>query len=69
MYPTLWEPVLAAGAPASELQQVTERLERLRPLAGQAVEAMLGQVLDRAISDAAAKELAAPPQHPKEKRR
>jgi DNA-binding transcriptional MerR regulator len=54
----LWAPFIAAGAPPGELASLTERLERLRPVAGQAVEAVLSQVLDRAISDAAARELA-----------
>lgn len=55
----LWAPFLEAGAPPEQLPELTARLERLRPVAGQAVEAVLGQVLDRKISDTAARELAA----------
>jgi DNA-binding transcriptional MerR regulator len=54
----LWAPFLDAGAPPDQLPELTARIERLRPLAGQAVEAVLGQVLDRAVTDAAARELA-----------
>jgi DNA-binding transcriptional MerR regulator len=63
----LWAPFVAAGAPPDQLLALTERLERLRPLAGQAVEAVLGQVLDRAISETAARELTVLPREPKQK--
>jgi DNA-binding transcriptional MerR regulator len=58
----LWGPFVASGAPVERVQQLTGRLERLRPVAGQAVEAVeavLGQVLDRAIAEAAARHRAA----------
>lgn len=54
----LWAPFLAAGAPAGKLQEVTSQLERLRPVASEAVGAVLDQVLDRAISETAAREFA-----------
>lgn len=54
----LWTPYLAAGAPAHKLQDITAQLDRLRPVASEAVGAVLDQVLDRAISDTAARELA-----------
>lgn len=54
----LWAPFLKAGAPPEQLQELTERLERLRPVAGQAVEAVLSQVMDRAIAQTAAREFA-----------
>lgn len=54
----LWAPFLAAGAPPERLQALTEQLERLRPIASEAVGAVLDQVLDRAIADAAAREFA-----------
>ncbi len=55
----LWAPFLKAGAPAGQLLELTQSLERLRPIAGQAVEAVLSQRMDRAIAETAARELAA----------
>jgi DNA-binding transcriptional MerR regulator len=54
----LWAPFMKSGAPSEKLQQLTEQLERVRPIAGQAVEAVLSQVMDRAIAETAARELA-----------
>lgn len=54
----LWAPFLAAGAPAEKLQDITAQLDRLRPVASEAVGAVLDQVLDRAIADTAAREFA-----------
>ena len=54
----LWVPWRKAGAPPARLPELTARLERLRPVAGQAVDAVLSQVMDRAIAEAAAREIA-----------
>ncbi len=57
----LWVPFIAAGAPPNKLQKLTEQLERMRPIAGQVVEAVLEQVMDRAIAETATREVASLP--------
>ncbi|MGH9306835.1 MAG: MerR family transcriptional regulator, partial [Acidimicrobiales bacterium] len=50
----LWEPFLAQGMPPERLGELTEMLRRQRPLAAQAVTAVLGQALESAVDGAIA---------------
>ncbi|HEV7886129.1 MAG TPA: MerR family transcriptional regulator [Acidimicrobiales bacterium] len=51
----IWEPFAAAGMPADRLPDITEALERQRPLAEQAVSAAMAHAMQRRV-DAVAKE-------------
>jgi DNA-binding transcriptional MerR regulator len=54
----VWEPFVAAGLPAERLPEVTEALKRVRPTAFAAVQAVLAQEMEQAVSDSAAKQAA-----------
>jgi DNA-binding transcriptional MerR regulator len=43
----VWQPFVAAGMPSERLPQVTEALERMRPLAATSVHTMLAQAMER----------------------
>jgi len=49
----IWEPFVRAGMPASDVPRVTAALQRLRPIASVAVDAVLAQAMDRATAEAA----------------
>jgi DNA-binding transcriptional MerR regulator len=54
----VWEPFVAAGLPVERLGEVTQALRRVRPTAFAAVQAVLAQEMERAVSDSAAKQAA-----------
>ena len=54
----VWEPFVAAGLPPERLAGVTEALQRVRPLAGAAMEATLAQAMERAVAASAARQVA-----------
>jgi DNA-binding transcriptional MerR regulator len=53
----VWRPFQDAGEPAEEWPRVREALERLRPLAGEALLAMFGLVMTEAVERALEREL------------
>jgi len=55
---TVWEPFEAAGKPEADWPRVQEALEKLRPLAGEAVIATFRMVMGRAVDAEAARMMA-----------
>jgi DNA-binding transcriptional MerR regulator len=55
---TVWEPFEAAGKPEADWPRVQEALERLRPLAGEAVTATFRMAMGRAVDEEAARMMA-----------
>jgi DNA-binding transcriptional MerR regulator len=53
----VWRPFQEAGEPKEEWQRVREALEKLRPLAGEALMAMFGLVMTEAVERALEREL------------
>jgi sugar phosphate isomerase/epimerase len=53
----VWKPFNRAGRPEEEWPQVREALERLRPLASEAVLAIFQQVMSEAVEEAAGRQL------------
>ena len=54
----VWRPFHQAGEPKEDWPRVRDALERLRPLAGEALMAMFGLVMTEAVEEALEKELA-----------
>ena len=54
---SVWKPFNEAGRPEEEWPKVRESLERLRPLASEAVLAIFQQVMSEAVEDASAREI------------
>ncbi len=54
----LWEPFVAAGLPADRLSDLTDALQRVRPLATTAMEATLAHAMERAVAASAARQMA-----------
>ena len=54
----VWEPFVAAGMPADRLPEVTEALQRSRPMATAAMEATLAHAMERAVAASAARQMA-----------
>jgi DNA-binding transcriptional MerR regulator len=54
----LWEPFVAAGLPAERLTELTDALQRVRPLASAAMEATLAHAMERAVAASAARQMA-----------
>src|SRR5215212_6230731 len=54
---SVWKPFNRAGRPEEEWPQVREALERLRPLASEALLATFQQVMSEAVEEAAGREL------------
>ena len=54
---TIWEPFDRAGRPEEEWERVRESLERLRPLASEALLAVFQMVMSEAVEETAAREL------------
>ena len=54
----VWEPFAAAGLPAERLSEVTEALQRVRPLATAAMEVTLARAMERAVADSATRQMA-----------
>ena len=54
----LWEPFVAAGLPAERLAQLTEALQRVRPLATAAMDATLAHAMERAVAASATRQMA-----------
>jgi DNA-binding transcriptional MerR regulator len=54
----VWEPFVEAGMPPDRLPEVTEALQRVRPLALQTVEAVLAAAMERAVAESAARQVA-----------
>jgi hypothetical protein len=54
----VWRPFDQAGEPAEDWPRVRDALERLRPLAGEALMAMFGLVMTEAVERALERELA-----------
>jgi len=55
---TVWEPFEAAGKPEADWPRVQEALEKLRPLAGEAVTATFRMAMGRAVDAEAARMMA-----------
>ena len=53
----LWEPFLAAGAPAEELPRIQQAAERVKPLAADVVMALFTSAMDERIERGIAREL------------
>ena len=53
----IWEPFDKAGRPAKEWPTVREKLERIRPLASEAVRAIFGLAMGDAVEKAMGREL------------
>ena len=53
----VWQPFVDAGMPPERLPEVTEALERLRPIATSVGQALLSQALERAAADATAEQV------------
>lgn len=53
----VWRPFEAAGAPAERWPEVTEALERLRPLAAESVTALFGLLMTDVVRDRLGREL------------
>lgn len=54
----VWEPFVAAGLPPDRLTGVTEALQRVRPLAGAAMDGALALAMERAVAASAARQVA-----------
>ncbi|HEX2048966.1 MAG TPA: MerR family transcriptional regulator [Acidimicrobiales bacterium] len=54
----LWEPFVAAGLPAERLSELTDALQRVRPLATAAMEATLAHAMERAVAASATRQMA-----------
>ncbi|MDQ2826845.1 MAG: MerR family transcriptional regulator [Actinomycetota bacterium] len=54
----VWEPFVAAGLPPDQLAGVTDALQRVRPLAGAAMDASLAQAMERAVAASATRQVA-----------
>jgi len=54
----VWEPFVAAGMPAERLAEVTEALQRVRPMASMAMDAALAHAMERAVAASAARQVA-----------
>ena len=54
----VWEPYVAAGLPPERLAEVTEALQRARPMAGLAMEAALAAAMEKAVAASAARQVA-----------
>jgi hypothetical protein len=54
----VWEPYVAAGLPPERLGQVTEALQRARPMAAMAMEAALARAMEAAVAASAARQMA-----------
>jgi DNA-binding transcriptional MerR regulator len=54
---SVWKPFNRAGRPEEEWPQVREALERLRPLASEAVLAIFQQVMSEAVEEASARDI------------
>jgi len=50
----VWEPFAAAGMPAERLPEVTDALQRLRPLAAIAVKSALARAMEEAVASSTA---------------
>lgn len=66
---SVWKPFNRAGRPEEEWPKVREALERLRPLASEAVLASFQQVMSEAVEDATAHELQRELREPREGRK
>ena len=53
----VWKPFDRAGRPEEEWPKVREALERLRPLASEALLAIFQQVMSEAVEEAAGREI------------
>ncbi len=53
----LWEPFVAAGLPAERLAELTDALQRVRPLATAAMEATLAHAMERAVAASATRQM------------
>jgi DNA-binding transcriptional MerR regulator len=53
----VWEPFVAAGFPADRLAAVTEALQRARPTALMAMEAVLAHAMERAVADSTTRQM------------
>lgn len=53
----VWEPFVAAGLPAERLPAVTEALNRMRPAASAAVQAVLAQAMEEAVASSTAEQV------------
>ena len=53
----VWKPFNRAGRPEEEWPKVREALERLRPLASEALLAIFQQVMSEAVEEAAGREI------------
>ncbi len=54
----LWEPFVAAGLPTERLSELTDALQRVRPLANAAMEATLAHAMERAVAASATRQMA-----------
>ena len=54
----MWEPFVAAGLPPDQLAGVTDALQRVRPLAGAAMDASLAQAMERAVGASTTRQVA-----------
>jgi DNA-binding transcriptional MerR regulator len=54
----VWEPFVVAGMPPDRLPEVTEALQRVRPLALEAMQAVLAAAMERAVAESAARQVA-----------
>jgi DNA-binding transcriptional MerR regulator len=66
---SVWKPFNRAGRPEEDWPKVREALERLRPLASEAVLASFQQVMSEAVEDATAHELQRELREPEDRRR
>lgn len=57
----VWEPHVRRGGPPEELQQMTEFLQRMRPLLGTIVAPLLAQAIERKVSELTASTFGATP--------
>ena len=54
----VWEPFVTAGMPPERLAEVTDALQRVRPLASMAMDAALAFAMERAVAESAARQMA-----------
>jgi len=54
----VWEPFVAAGLPPEHLAGVTDALQRVRPLAGAAMDAALAHAMERAVASSTTRQVA-----------
>ncbi len=54
----VWEPFVAAGLPPERLAEVTEALQRVRPLATATMEVTLARAMEQAVADSATRQMA-----------